>query len=200
MPLSEWDQKHLDAMALVEGVSRSLKTVSWVWGGYTTDIYVGRILRAHDDLDYLTLNLHRLKSQFAETFSHHGWQTKDLENGDLSLKKGNVRVHLGNVEAGDVARWTHNGEKGALLFPVSWLSLDTIEFYGRELHVVAPELQYVLKEHPELLNPDWHNRAKDILAKEYLLEILLKRGIDVCSLHELVTSLYSASNELNLNG
>jgi hypothetical protein len=147
-------------MAFVESVSRSLKITSWIWGGYTTDIYMGRILREHADIDYLTLNLHRLKSQITETFSGRGWQAKDLLNGDLSLKKDNVKVHLGNVEIGNIAKWTHNGEQGALFFPASWLSLDVVEFHGRELHVVAPELQYVLKDHPELLNPDWIIRER----------------------------------------
>jgi hypothetical protein len=186
MSSSERGQKHRNAMALVESVSRSLKTTSWIWGGYTTDIYMGRILREHDDIDYLTLNLHLLKSKLAEIFLNQGWQTKALVNGDLELKKNSIKVHLGNVEIGVMAKWTHNGEKDALLFPVSWLSLDAIKFYGKELHVVAPELQYVLKERPELLNPAWMVREQDIFEKECLQEILLKKGIDVCSLHELV--------------
>jgi len=94
---------------------------------------VGRILREHDDLDYLTLNLHPLKSKFAEAFSSHGWQTENLVNGDLKLKKDSVKVHLGNIEFGEAAKWTHNGEKGSLLFPVSWLNLDVVEFSGMEL-------------------------------------------------------------------
>jgi len=58
-----------------------------------------------------------------------------------------------------------------------------------ELHVIASELQYVLKERPELLNPDWLIREKDVLEKEYLQDILVKKGIDVCSLHELIISI-----------
>jgi hypothetical protein len=189
MLLSERDQQHLDAMALVESVSRSLKTTAWIWGGYTIDIYMGRMLREHDDIDYLTVHLHQLKPEIAERFSQQGWQTKDLVNGDLRLKKDNVKVQLGNVEIGGVLRWTHNGEKGALLFPVSWLSDDVIEFYGMEVHVVAPELQYILKECPTLLNPDWIIREKDILEKEYLQNVLLKKGVDLCSLHEFMRSM-----------
>jgi hypothetical protein len=153
---------------------------------------MGRILREHNDIDYLTLDLYRLKSRMAEIFSQYGWQTKDVVNGDLSLKKDHVKVHLGNVEIGSVAKWTHNGEQGALFFPVLWLGSDVVEFYGRKLHVVAPELQYVLKDRPELLNPDWIIREKDILEKEYLQNILLSKGIEVCSLHELVSTVQPA--------
>lgn len=79
--------------------------------------------------------------------------------------------------------------KGSLLFPLAWLSLDAVEFYGTEIHVVAPELQYVLKTHPELLNPDWQIREKDILDKEHLRDILIQKGTEICSLHKLVTSI-----------
>jgi hypothetical protein len=130
-----------------------------------------------------------LKSKFAETFSSYAWQAENLANGDLKLKKDGVKVHLGNVEIGEASKWTHNGERGALLFPVSWLNFDVAEFCGMEIHVVASELQYVLKEHPELLNPDWVIREKDVLEKGYLQDILLKKGIDVCSLHELVIGI-----------
>jgi len=104
MSLSEKNQKNLDAMRLVENVSRSLKTIPWIWGGFTTDIYVGQILREHDDLDYLTLDLHLLKSKFAETFSSYGWQAENIVNGDLKLKKDGVKVHLGNVEIGEASK------------------------------------------------------------------------------------------------
>ena len=168
MSFSRRDWKHLDAMRLVESVSRSLKTISWIWGGFTTDVYAGRILREHDDLDHLTSNLHRSKSEFVEAFSSHGWQTEHLVNGDLRLKKDGIKVHLGNVEVGEVARWTHNGEQGSLLFPASWLNPKVVVFCGIELHVITPELQYVLKAHPGLLNPHRKSRDQDILEKERL--------------------------------
>jgi hypothetical protein len=186
MSLSAKDRKYLDTITVVEHVSTSLKTVSWIWGGFTTDIYMGRILREHDDLDYLTLNLHGLQTKFVEVFSEHGWEAKNVVNGDLKLKKDGIKVHLGNVEFSDVAKWTHNGEKSSLLFPVSWLSLDAVEFYGSELHVVAPELQYVLKEHPELMNPDWLIREKDVIEKKYLQDILVNKKIVICTLHKFI--------------
>ncbi len=95
MLLSERNQIYLDAMRLIESVSRLLKTTSWVWGGFTTDICMGRMLREHDDLDYLTLNLHQWKVRFEEAFSQHGWQTKNLANGDLKLKKMVSRCNWG---------------------------------------------------------------------------------------------------------
>jgi hypothetical protein len=89
---------HLDTMELVERVSQSMRTASWIWRGYTTDIYL----------------------------------------------------------------------EGSLLFPLSWLSRTAVEFYGMKIHVVAPELQYILKERPSLLNPGCRMRETDKIEKEHL--------------------------------
>jgi hypothetical protein len=189
MAISEMNRKYLAAMGLLEEVSRSLRTTSWIFGGFLTDVHAGRVLREHGDLDYLTSNLYPLKGRFEEVFSNHGWQTHTYSNGDLRLKKDSIKLQLGNVEIDEVVRWTHNGEKGSLLFPLSWLRADVMPLYEMDLHVVAPELQYVLKEHPELMNPGWLPREQDILEKEYLRELLLKRGIDIRSLPKRVRSL-----------
>jgi len=189
MSPSERNYQYLNVMRLVEEISKSLRTLSWVWGGFTTDICAGQFLREHDDVDYLTLNLHPLKPMFEEAFSGHGWRCENLSNGDLKFRKDNLKIELGNVEQDNkLAKWTHNGEKGSLLFPVSWLNTDVIEFLGIELHLISPELQYVLKEHPELLNPEWTIREKDILEKKYLQNVLIEKKVDVCLLHELIVS------------
>ena len=174
-------------MRLVETSSTTLGTTSWIWGGFTVDIYKGRILREHEDLDYLTLNLHTLKSQFAELFEHIGWQVQHLDNGDLKLRKDGLKIQLGHVEFSDKVTWTHNGERGHIYFPVKWLRQEVVQFYDIELHVAEPEFQYVLKEYPEMLNPEWVLREKDIVAKQQLREILERRGIDVDGLGSQVS-------------
>ena len=183
------NQKYLEAMEWVENVSRSLKTISWIWGGFVTDVNVGRLLREHGDLDYLTQNLTLLKDGLAVVFSNHGWQVEYLGNGDIRFIKESIKAHFGNVESGETARWTHNGEKGSLVFPVSWLGTNTVNFMGIEVHVVAPELQYVLKEHPEILNPEWQPRENDLLEKQYLRDILVRKDVDVYLLHKQVVAV-----------
>lgn len=158
----------LSAMELVETFSKSLKTTSWIWGGFTIDIYENRILREHDDLDYLTLNLHSLIPKFSELFASDRWQVNVLENGDLKLQRENTKIHLGHVELSDKARWTHNGDKGSIWFPATWLNFESVNFCGVEIHVVNPEFQYVMIERPQMLNPNWKHRVKDISAQKYL--------------------------------
>lgn len=174
--LSNKNQLNLLAMRLVEAYSKNLSTVSWVWGGFTIDIYENRILREHDDLDYLTLNLHVLILEFTKLFEHNGWRARLLENGDLKLKREGIKIQLGHIELFDKAHWTHNGDKGSIWFPSEWLSV----------HVVEPEFQYVLLEYPQLLNFDWKPREKDILARNYLKCRIESRGIHPQSLFEQV--------------
>lgn len=186
---SERKRKILEVMKLVEDVSLSLDTITWLWGGLVVDVIKGKFLREHDDLDYLTMNLHQLKSQISEKFINCGWSTKNLENGDLKLTKDDVKIHLGHIELSDKVNWTHNGEKGSLFFPLSWLPFEVIDFYGAKVHVVSPELQYVLKNNPKLLNPEWESRDKDFFDLETLGQILANRGIEFQSLHEMVTDV-----------
>ena len=183
------NQHLLDAIKLIETVSKNLETITWLWGGLVVDITQGGFLREHDDLDCLTMNLHQLKSQFSGVFKKLRWVTKDLENGDLKLTKDNIKIHLGHIKLSDKVTWTHNGEKGSLIFPVSWLPLEMTEFCGVKTHVALPELQYVLKRHPKLLNPEWKTRDKDILDLIALEKILTKRGIEISTLCAMVTDV-----------
>ncbi len=167
----------LPAIELVEAFSKRLHTYSWLWGGLTVDVYRGELLREHDDLDYLTLNLHTLMPAVISQSERRGWQTKVLENGDLQLKWQETKIHLGHVEISHQACWTHNGAKGRLWFPREWLPPEGRGFCGRRVHVVAPEFQLVLLERPELLNPNWKCRHKDLIALDYLRHYFENMGI-----------------------
>lgn len=184
--LSNKSKLNLLAMSLVENFSNSLNTVSWIWGGFTIDIYENRILREHDDLDYLTLNLHNRIPEFTKLFKTNGWQTKLLENGDLKLKQKDIKIQLGHIEFLDKVCWSHNGDKGSIWFPAEWLNMNPVKFCGIKVHVVQPEFQYVLLEHPQILNPEWNPREKDIVAREYLKGCIENKGICPGSLFEQV--------------
>jgi hypothetical protein len=176
----------LAGMALVEQASASMNTVSWVWGGWVSDIYAGRVLRSHHDVDFLTLHLRERDSEIAAWFVARGWTSLILANGDLGLRRPSVKMELGRLELGVQARWMHNGEKGSLWFPRNWLQPEPVAFCGRVVHVVQPELQYVLLEHPELLNPAWKPRPKDLADRESLRLLLQQRGVDPSSLFAAV--------------
>ncbi|HEY3311801.1 MAG TPA: hypothetical protein VGK00_09195 [Anaerolineales bacterium] len=177
----------LEAISLVESYFTRLGTFSWIWGGFTLDIYQDQILREHDDVDYLTHNLHHLIPQVTTHFDNHNWRSDLLENGDLKLTRDDIKIHLGHVEFTDKVRWTHNGEKGSIWFPREWLDPKPKIFLGSFIHVVEPEFQYVMLEHPQLLNPAWRYREKDDLALKYLRSWIKDRGISPCSLFSQIS-------------
>lgn len=178
--VSQQTRFHLAAMRLVETVSGLLGTTSYVWGGFTADIYAGRLLREHQDVDYLTVDLVRLKPQLEALCEHQGWATKELANRDLSLRRDGARVQLGNVEVVDsaTARWTHNGEQGHVDFPRQWLNPQPVRFCGTLVHVVQPEFSYVMVAHAQMLNPEWTEREKDAFTRTQLQALLEARGVD----------------------
>ena len=120
-------------------------------------------------------------------FENGGWQTSLLENGDLKAEWESVKIHLGHVELSNTARWTHNGDKGSLWFPRDWLNSKLLNFCGVEIHAAALEFQYVLMERPQLLNPAWRYREKDILARTYLKKWINEKEISPIALFEQVS-------------
>ncbi len=167
----------LSAMKRMEEISSSLETTSWVWGGLTMDIYQGRLLRPHHDLDYITLNLSSLFDLFSRSLRNIGWQVQKLSTGDLQADHQGFTIRLGQLVLSTEACWSHNGDRGSLFFPRDWLGMQAKPFYGFDVHVVAPELQYLLLDHPELLNPEWVARRKDITARSYFLKLLREDGV-----------------------
>ena len=180
------NEELISAMKTVEEFSTALNSTSWVWGGLTADVYAGKILREHHDLDYLTLHLHEIFDPLSVQFQNTGWSARPLSNGDLKLEKDGVKIHLGHIDIGQDARWTHNGDLGSLYFPQQWLVSAARNFCGLDIHVVAPQLQYVLLAHPELLNPDWEPREQDHTARAFFNSFLETSGIDIDRLRTLI--------------
>ncbi len=177
----------LAAMRLVEAISTRLGTTSYIWGGFTLDIYQGHPLREHGDLDYLTVGLERLKPQLAALFARHRWPCKIVDNGDLSPRRDGFRMQLGNITLDDGVRWTFNGEKGYVVFPRSWLAPEPIHFCGVDVHVVTPEFEYMVKCCPQIFNPDWHARPRESRALAQLRAMLQARGVEPDHLYYQIT-------------
>lgn len=182
-------ESYLNTLNELQETARDLGTTTYIWAGLVRDIYRGRLLRRHDDIDCLTVNLLLLKPAFCARLTTAGWQIKELENGDLSAKRNGEKIHMGNVtrENGLIV-WTHNGTRGCIKFPAEWLPNEPVDFYGQPVFVVAPEFEYILKSHPELMLR-FNSRPKDIEAKEYFEALLRSRGVNIKSLIQRVLSV-----------
>lgn len=187
--MSTCEKKYLAAMALVERLSEMLRTEAYVWGGLSIDIHHGQFLREHSDIDYLIVDLHRLADQIQNALRREGWEVKAvLDDHLLIARKEGFKLHLGSIEIGAAVQWRHNGAAGAITFPLSWLRKEAVSFYGVSVHVVEPELGYVLKTYPTIINPAWTIRAKDEPDLNLLKEMLRQKGVDTALLQVQVSS------------
>ncbi|MBD3280280.1 hypothetical protein GF389_02020 [Candidatus Dojkabacteria bacterium] len=174
---------------MIENFTSQLGTIAYAWGGLIPDIYNDKILREHDDVEHLVLNIYDYIPKLQEMFTSEGWNTEILENGDLRVKKDGAKLHLGHLEVSDKARWYHNGKKGVIVFPESWLNPNPIQFQGMKIHAVYPEFQYALKTNPSLMNPGWQPRQKDKDDTKRLEELLVKRNIRKDTLASQIESI-----------
>lgn len=180
--------EYIGLFAFVDALCQFLQTRAYVWGGWIPDVYSGKILRHHDDAEHLVVNLYSCKDRIQKVFDSLGWETKVLENDDLKIMKGGIKLHLGHVEIHKAnAEWFHNGKKGKIVFPCSWLNNQAVRFQSSYIHAVLPEFQYVLKLHPEFMNPEWTHRDKD-LSDIRVLEALLE-GKDLTDLESRMISI-----------
>ena len=143
-------------------LSKEINTTAFIWGGLVPDIYLGKILRPHDDIDYLVLNLKQHFVNLEKRLQKYNYNTEKLANGDLKASQDDFKIHLGDIEIhNDKFRWFHDGEKNVLKFPIRWLNFEPHDFLGITVHVIRPEMQLYLKENPTVLNPNWTIRNKD---------------------------------------
>lgn len=183
-------QLYLRTLGLLSKFSKIYNTKSYIFGGLTLDIWEGKFLREHDDIDVLCEQMYLHRGMFHDFFSKQGYETKDLENYDFKAIKKEAKIHIGHLEIRDSqVEWKHNGDKGSIIFAKDWLDQKVYHFYDIELFTVKPEFEYVLKTHPELMNPDWVLRQKDLDARERLINLLDDKYGDLDSLYELVASI-----------
>lgn len=180
-------ESYIETFALIDTICAQMGTSAYLWGGWIPDVYSGRIIRLHDDAEHLVVDLYRVRSKLQKIFSDSNWETKIVANGDLVIYKDGMRFHFGHLEiAENAATWFHNGPKGRITFPKEWLNEQAIEFKDRHFHAVAPEFQYVLKLHPEFMNPEWQLREKDKADILALTNLLSKKDVNMQSLEERV--------------
>jgi hypothetical protein len=109
---------YLDFMNDIYDVSAACSTKTYIWGGFTIDIFEGRFLREHSDLDGFVLNMPRVLNEMVKRYEQKGYQTNYLNEIDmLQVKKGDVHASFNILEINDdVALWKHIGDQGAVYF------------------------------------------------------------------------------------
>ena len=133
------------------------------------DIFEGRFLREHHDIDCFTLNLLDVKSDMNVLFKQKGYSTEYLSDIDMfKIDQHRCEAAFNRLEIdNDVAMWRHIGNEGTFYFPRVWLENRTRYFYDTPVLVSGIEFEYSIKTKVKLLSPIWELRENDLKALEF---------------------------------
>ena len=171
--LTATNMRHLTILKDVFDFSRLCSTRTYIWGGLVQDVLAGEFLREHSDVDGFTLNLWNLQKDLAALFEQKGYTVSFVEDmGFLKIEYNETHAVFNQLEFDeDIALWRHAGNEGTVYFPRIWLCNNPYRFYDTEVFVSGVEFEYSIKARPQLLNPLWKGREKDIKMIEWLNRI-----------------------------
>lgn len=190
MSISETNQRRLEFLKDIYEVSTACSTRSYIWGGLTIDIFEGKFLREHGDIDAFTANLLDLLDELIAHYEKRGYRTKFIEEYHMfEIWKDDLHASFNRLEtASGVAMWRHIGEHGTVYFPYSWLDDTPRDFYETKVYTSGVEFEYAIKSHVGLLSPVWKPREKDRNAVQYLERVIERDGLSV---EEILKNIWS---------
>ncbi len=176
----ETNTNQLTLLRDIYEISNACSTRTYIWGGLVQDIVVGRFLREHRDIDGFTLNLWERGDEIVAMYEERGYQVSHIEGVDfLRIARDEAHAVFNQLELdGEIALWRHAGKEGTVYFPKQWLSDTPQDFYDTKAYVSGVEFEYAVKTYPQLLNPEWKGRDKDITTIQWLTRIIDESGLD----------------------
>lgn len=180
MDISENNKSYLSFMKDIYDVSSELSIRTYIWGGFTTDIFEEKFLRDHGDLDCFVENMMTVLEQLIIKYKDKGYQTKFYSDINmLEIRKGNQHADFNPLDIdGEVAMWRHIGDHGTVYFPYDWLDSTPRNFYGVNVYTSGLCFEYGFRKIAGDVNPEWKEREKDSIAKDYLEERIREKYID----------------------
>lgn len=160
-------------------VSSALGLKTYIWGGLTIDIWEGKFLREHGDLDGFTENLEEHLESLMKEYSGRGYAVSYLSDFSmLEIEKGSVHASFNPLKIkGKTAEWKHIGNEGSVYFPADWLDQSPRSFYGVKAYTAGIRFEYAVKTKISMLHPVWQLRDKDRAAINYMEEKMASLNI-----------------------
>ena len=157
---------------------------TYIWGGFTLDIFEQQFTREHHDLDGFVEGMMPLLGRLERLFGERGYTTEFRDDiSMLQVRKGGQHAALNPLEReGPVAMWRHIGRQGTVFFPFEWLDQAPRRFYDAQVFTSGPCFEYAFRRIAPHLNPEWKAREKDETARQYFEQRVRELGIDPDSL------------------
>jgi hypothetical protein len=178
--ISSANLSYLSFLRDIFEVSAACGTKTYIWGGFTTDIYEGRFLREHGDLDGFTENLTDHLDCLRLEYERRGYSTEFKgEFGMLVIRRdGHHAAFNPLVLDHSVAMWRHIGDRGTVYFPAEWLDAAPRAFYDTKVYTSGVCFEYGFRSIAGDVNPAWTSREKDKAALIYMAQKLQEQEIE----------------------
>ncbi len=179
--LSDKNRLFLDMLRDIDEVNRAVGCKSYVWGGFAVDIFEGRFLREHGDLDLFTQDLLLHRNTLEQAYTERDYTVTFLDRFRiLEIRRGEIHAGMNPLlMQGKTAQWQHIGGEGSLYFPVDWLDATPRMFYDSPAYLAGMRFEYAIKTKTALLYPPQERtlREKDKIAAAYWKKQLQAQGI-----------------------
>lgn len=168
--VSESNRLYLSMMADIHAVNEALGLRTYLWGGLCIDVFEGRFLREHGDLDGFTTDLETHRLPLEEAYTQLGYKVSFNEAFSmLRIEKSGIHGSFNPLRINSgTAEWKHIGDEGSVYFPTAWLDTEPRVFYGVNVYTAGRKFDYAVKTKIAMLNPEWKLREKDLAAVAYL--------------------------------
>lgn len=173
MNISDKNNQILLMLEDIFNVSASLNIKTYIWGGLTIDIWEGKFLRDHGDVDGFVENLVPCLDELKAAYVNKGYKVSFNEPFlILKIEKGSIHAGFNPLQINDkTAEWKHIGNEGSVFFPTDWLDSEPRDFYKTPVYTSGVKFEYAMKTKITMLNPEWNvPREKDLEAIRYLKE------------------------------
>ena len=172
---------YLEFLRDIYEVSVACSTKTYIWGGFTHDIFEGEFIRDHGDLDGFTENMMSVLDDLISNYKNRGYTTEFKNNINmLVIRRDGLHAAFNSLDVDEsVAMWRHIGNHGTVYFPYKWLDDTPRDFYDVKVYTSGIYFEYGFRKIAKSINPDWKaEREKDKITIDYLQRKLDEIGID----------------------
>jgi hypothetical protein len=180
MSYSNSNRAYLALLEHVYEISAICSARTYIWGGFTLDIFEGKFTREHHDLDGFIDGMMPKLDKLRVMFEQRGYETSFRDDINmLTVRKGKQHGVFNAMERdGTVAMWRHIGNQGTVFFPFEWLDKAPRRFYDAEVFTSGAYFEYAFRQIAQYVNPEWKERKKDRTAKQYFEKRVRELGIE----------------------
>jgi hypothetical protein len=155
--------EQLAAIAQLVAIAERLSVPVWLRGGWAVDFFLGRVTRAHADIDWFALagDGFRLAAELmALEFEHTTTAPSDQQ---IDLVRGHIDHGIGLVRLGSQGEpLVGGGPWAGEPWPADMLNGPVRRIDGVSVRVIAPLAQIEIKEMTPTWNPALRRRQKDL--------------------------------------